>query len=57
MTFLQDNNPQLMTVLYKYGTIGLLVVIVAENQLNINILHLSDFIDFFSGWMFRILHF
>jgi len=57
ITFLQDNNPQLMTVLYKYGTIGLLVVIVAENQLNINILHLSDFIDFFSGWMFRILHF
>ena len=55
LTFLKETNPRLMMNLYKYGTLALLFLIIAENSLNINILHLSEMINaiasFFIGLM------
>jgi len=55
LTFLKETNPKLMMNLYKYGTLALLVLIIAENSLNVNILHLSEMINtiasFFIGLM------
>ena len=45
----------LMMNLYKYGTLTLLFLIIAENSLKVNILHLSEMINaisyFFIGLM------
>jgi len=55
LTFLKETNPKLMLNLYKYGTLALLFLIIAENSLNVNILHLSEMINaiasFFIGLM------
>ena len=55
LTFLKETNPRLMLNLYKYGTLALLFLIIAENSLNVNILHLSEMINaiasFFIGLM------
>lgn len=57
LTYLKDINPQLMTNLYKYGTLGLLVIIIAENNLHINILHLSGMIQSVSAFLTGVLGF
>jgi len=45
LTFLKEINPTLMANLYKYGTVGLLVIILAESNLDVNILHLSGMVN------------
>jgi Zn-dependent protease len=57
LTFLKELNPKLMVLLYRYGTLGLLVIILAENFLNINVLHLSDAIYAVAGWILGLLAF
>ena len=57
MTFLKELNPKLMMQMYRYGTLGLLVIILAENFLNVNILHLSDAIYAVAGWILNLLTF
>ena len=36
LTYLKDINPKLMMNLYRYGTLALFLIIIAENKLNIN---------------------
>jgi Zn-dependent protease len=57
LTFLKDINPKLMNDLYKYGTLALLVIIIAENNLHINILHLSGMVNTLTSFFIRLLMF
>ena len=57
LTFLSDINPQLMMQLYKYGTMGLLGIIIAEKYFDMNILHLSDMIYSLTGFIMNVLNF
>lgn len=57
LTYLSDINPQLMYQLYKYGTMGLLGIIIAENFLHINILHLSEMIHSLTAFILSLLGF
>jgi len=57
LTYLSTINPQLMVQLYKYGTMGLLAIIIAENYLNVNILHLSDMIQSVTAFIMSLLNF
>jgi len=43
--------------LYKYGTLGLLAIIIAESQFNVNILHMSEIIKYFSSFVIQQLSF
>jgi Zn-dependent protease len=57
LTYVKDIDVRLMENLYKYGTIGLLAIILAENYLHVNILHLSEMTDFITGIIVRALGF
>ena len=57
LTYLKEINPKLMMNLYKYGTLGLLAIILAENNLHINILHLSGMINGVSSFMMGMMRF
>jgi Zn-dependent protease len=57
LTYLSDINPQLMIQLYKYGTMGLLGIIIAESYLKVNILHLSDMIHSVTLFIMNLLNF
>lgn len=57
LTYLKDINPKLMMNLYKWGSLGLLVIIIAESKLNINILHISDMVSTITSFFFGILNF
>lgn len=57
LTFLKDTNPNLMMQLYKYGTWGLLALIIAESSLNINILHLSELIQLITAFCMQVIGF
>lgn len=57
LTFLKDINPTLMMNLYKWGTAVLLGIILAENYLHVNILHLSQLINHITGFFFSLLAF
>jgi Zn-dependent protease len=57
LTFLKETNPRLMMNLYKYGTLALLVLIIAENSLNVNILHLSEMINTISSFFIGLMGF
>jgi len=57
LTYLSTINPQLMMQLYKYGTMGLFGIIIAENYFNVNILHLSDMIQSLSAFIMNLLNF
>jgi len=57
LTFLKETNPRLMMNLYKYGTLALLVLIIAENSLNVNILHLSEMINAISSYFIGLMGF
>jgi len=57
LTYLKEINPKLMMNLYKYGTLGLLVIILAENYLHVNILHLSGMINGVSSFMMGMMRF
>ena len=57
LTFLKDINPKLMMNMYKWGTFVLFAIIIAENQFNLNILHLSDFVGNLSHFFINLLSF
>jgi Zn-dependent protease len=57
LTFLKEINPKLMTNLYKYGTLALLIIILAENYLHVNILHLSGMINSVTSFFMRLMDF
>jgi len=57
LTFLKEINPKLMTNMYKWGTLGLILIIVAENKLGINILHISDMVGGLSKFFINLMSF
>ena len=57
LTFLKEINPKLMTNMYKWGTLGLILIIVAENKLGINILHISDMVSGLSKFFINLMSF
>lgn len=57
LTFLKEINPTLMANLYKWGTAVLLGIILAENYLHVNILHLSQVIDRIASFFVHLLAF
>ncbi|MDP4239657.1 MAG: site-2 protease family protein [Bacteroidota bacterium] len=57
LTFLKEIHPKLMMNIYKYGTLVLFAIIIAESQFKIEILHLSGIIGFFSKNIIQVLSF
>lgn len=57
LTYLKDINPQLMINLYRWGTFGLFVIIIAENKFNLNILHLTEFVNGITAFFIQLLRF
>ena len=57
LTYLKDINPKLMMNMYKYGTLGLLAIILIESNLHINILHLSNLVGGITSFFFQLLSF
>jgi len=57
LTFLKDINPKLMMNMYTYGTLVLLAIIIVENKLNINILHISQLVNGISSFIIQSLAF
>jgi len=57
LTFLKEIHPKLMMNIYTYGTITLFAIIIAETQFKVNILHLSELINYFSSSVIQMLSF
>ena len=57
LTFLKEIHPKLMMNIYKYGTLGLLAIIIAESQFKMNILHLSEAVSSVSTFVIQLLDF
>jgi len=57
LTYLKDINPKLMMNMYKWGTFGLFAIIIAENKFNLNILHLSQFVNGITTFFLQLLGF
>jgi Zn-dependent protease len=57
LTYLKDINPSLMMNMYKWGTFGLFAIIIAENKFNLNILHLSEFVNGITTFFLQLLGF
>ena len=57
LTFLKEIHPKLMMNIYKYGTLGLFAIIIAETQFKVNILHLSELIGYFTSYIIQLLSF
>jgi Zn-dependent protease len=57
LTFLKEIHPKLMMNIYTYGTIALFAIIIAETQFKVNILHLSELINYFSSSVIQLLSF
>jgi len=57
LTYLKDINPKLMMNMYKYGSIGLLAIILIESNLHINILHLSNLVGSLTTFFLKLLKF
>ena len=57
LTFLKNINPKLMMNMYTYGTLVLLAIIIVENKLNINILHISQLVNGISSFIIQLLAF
>ena len=57
LTYLKDIHPKLMMKLYTFGTLGLFVIIMIENKTDVNILHISEAVQFVTGFMIRLLGF
>ena len=57
LTYLKDISPKLMMNMYKWGTLVLLAIIIAESKLNINILHISELVGGITSFFFRLLNF
>ena len=57
LAYLKDINPTLMMNMYKYGTLVLLAIILAESNLNINILHISELVGGITSFCIQLLGF
>jgi len=57
LTFLKDIHPITMMNMYKYGTMVLFAIIIAESQFNINILHISEMVGSLSSFFIQLLGF
>jgi len=57
LTFLKDIHPITMMNLYKYGTMVLFAIIIAESQFNINILHISELVGGLTSYFIQLLGF
>ena len=57
LTYLKDINPKLMMNMYKWGSFGLLAIILIENNSGINILHLSTLVGSITSFFFDLLKF
>jgi Zn-dependent protease len=57
LTFLKEIHPKLMMNIYTYGTVVLFAIIIAETQFKLNILHLSELINYFSSSVIQLLSF
>ncbi len=57
LTYLKDINSSLMMNMYKWGTFGLFAIIIAENKFNLNILHLSEFVNGITTFFLQLLGF
>ena len=57
LTFLKDIHPRLMMNIYKYGTIALFAIIIAESQFKVNILHMSELTGYFTSFVIDLLSF
>ena len=57
LTYLKDIHPKLMMNMYRWGTFGLFAIIIAENQFNFNILHLSQLINGITKFFVQLLAF
>lgn len=57
LTYLKDIHPKLMMNMYRWGTFGLFAIIIAENQFNLNILHLSGLIGSITSFFLKLLNF
>ena len=57
LTYLKDIHPKLMMKLYTFGTLGLFVIIMIENKTDVNILHISEAVQFVTGFIIRLLGF
>ncbi|MEI7503061.1 MAG: site-2 protease family protein [Paludibacter sp.] len=57
LTFLKDIHPKTMMNMYKYGTLVLFAIIIAETQFNINILHISELVGGLTSYFIQLLGF
>ena len=57
LTYLKEINPKLMMNMYRWGMFVLFAIIISENQFNINILHLSEFVGGITKFFVGILEF
>ena len=57
LTYIKDINQKLMMNMYKYGTLILLAIIIAESQLKINILHISELVGAITSFFIKLLAF
>ena len=57
LTYLKDINPKLMMNLYRYGTLALFLIIIAENKFNINILHISNLVHGITSFFLELMNF
>ncbi len=57
LTYLKDINPKLMMNMYRYGTLALFLIIIAENKLHINILHISNLVSSITSFFLRLMNF
>jgi Zn-dependent protease len=57
LTYIKDINQKLMMNMYKYGTLILLAIIIAESQLKINILHISELVGGITSFFIKLLAF
>lgn len=57
MTFLKETNPKLLQNMYKYGTLGLLLIILIQSNTKIEILPLGPLIRCITNVFISILQF
>jgi Zn-dependent protease len=57
LTFLKEINPKLMMNLYKYGTLGLFFIIIAESNFDVNILYISELVHGISNFFLNLMGF
>lgn len=57
LSLIKDRYPVLTLNVYKYGSMVLLAIILAENFLHVNLLHLSQMIRYITSFFLHIFHF